>query len=184
MPLSPPAPRKHVHTRTIEARGYQRDDGMWDVEANLRDVKTYDVSNEWRGTLEPGDPVHDMWVRLTVDNAFVVQAVETTMEATPFEVCGEVGPAFQGLIGHRIGPGWNKAVRAEAGGTAGCTHISELMRTLATVTFQTIYPLRRKELDAALGDRRPPILDTCHAWGASSPVTKKVFPDWYEEPAD
>ena len=73
MPLSAPADRKHVHTRSIEAKGFQREDGMWDVEANLRDVKTYEISNDWRGALKPGDPIHDMWVRLTVDNAFVVQ---------------------------------------------------------------------------------------------------------------
>ena len=180
MPLSPPAPRKHIHTRTIDARGYQRDDGMWDVEANLRDVKTYEIPNAWRGALQPGDPVHDMWVRLTIDNGFIVRAVETTMDATPFEICGNAAPAFQGLIGQRVGPGWGKAVRNAAGGTAGCTHVSELMRVLATVAFQTIYPMRRKELETALGDRRPPILDTCVAWAADSPVTQKAFPDWYE----
>lgn len=180
MPLSPPAARKHVHTRSIEAMGFQREDGMWDVEANLRDVKTYEISNDWRGALKPGDPIHDMWVRLTIDNSFVVQAVETTMDSTPFDLCGEVGPAFQGLIGHRVGPGWNKAVRAEAGGTVGCTHLSELMRVLATVAFQTIYPLMRKELEAKLGGRRPPILDTCRSWAANSPITKRVFPKWYD----
>ena len=30
-------------------------------------VKTNPVPNEWRGELKPGDPIHEMWIRLTVD---------------------------------------------------------------------------------------------------------------------
>ena len=33
MPLSEPtAPRKHLHTRNGECRGYLRDDGLWEIE--------------------------------------------------------------------------------------------------------------------------------------------------------
>jgi len=33
--------RRHMHTRTIECNGYLRDDGLWEVEARLRDVKPF-----------------------------------------------------------------------------------------------------------------------------------------------
>ncbi len=41
MPLSAPAPRQLMHNRAIECRGYQREDGMWDIEGHLVDTKTY-----------------------------------------------------------------------------------------------------------------------------------------------
>ena len=45
MPLSPSASRTPlpIHMRDVKYRGYARDDGMWDVEAELVDQKTYDI---------------------------------------------------------------------------------------------------------------------------------------------
>src|SRR3970282_2145791 len=40
MPLPNPAPRRLMHTRAIECTGYERDDGLWDIEAHLTDTKT------------------------------------------------------------------------------------------------------------------------------------------------
>ena len=52
------------------------------------------------------------------------------------------------------------------------------MGVLATVAFQTIFSLREKELMAA-GDRRPPMLNSCHAWDSFGPVVKAQYPAWY-----
>ena len=41
MPLTTPAGRRLMHTRSIECRGYEREDGLWDIEAHLVDTKTY-----------------------------------------------------------------------------------------------------------------------------------------------
>ena len=41
MPLSQPAPRKLMHNRVIECRGYEREDGLWDIEGHLVDTKPY-----------------------------------------------------------------------------------------------------------------------------------------------
>ena len=40
MPLSMPKARRLLHTRSIDLRGYYRDDGLWDIEAHFADVKT------------------------------------------------------------------------------------------------------------------------------------------------
>ena len=45
MPLSQAAPRQHIHTREIVCRGYLRDDGLWDIEGSICDVKTYSFDN-------------------------------------------------------------------------------------------------------------------------------------------
>ncbi len=178
MPLSAPAPRESLHTRQIECRGFRREDGLWDIEAHLTDVKSYEIESEWRGRVAPGKPVHDMWVRLTLDDDLRIQAIETVLDATPYELCPNVAENFQALVGLRIAPGWNRQVKSRVGGVDGCTHIRELMGVLATVAFQTIFSLREKELMAA-GDRRPPMLDSCHAWDSSGPVVKAQYPAWY-----
>jgi hypothetical protein len=40
MDLSPPVARKLLHVRSVECRGYLREDGLWDIEGSLKDVKT------------------------------------------------------------------------------------------------------------------------------------------------
>ena len=38
-----------MHTRTVECRGYLRDDGLWDIEGHMTDTKPFDIPNEDRG---------------------------------------------------------------------------------------------------------------------------------------
>ena len=38
MPLPSPAPRTHIHARTVRLDGYRRADGLWDIEGHLTDV--------------------------------------------------------------------------------------------------------------------------------------------------
>ncbi|MFN0316103.1 MAG: DUF2889 domain-containing protein, partial [Burkholderiales bacterium] len=59
MPLSAAVPRKPMHHRTIECRGYLRDDGLWDIEGHLIDTKTFDVVLPERGNVKPGEHFHD-----------------------------------------------------------------------------------------------------------------------------
>ena len=69
------------------------------------------LSNNFRGEIEPGDPLHDMWIRLTVDSEFIVQDVEVHTDAGPYQLCPSILPNFQKLKGLKIGPGWNRRVR-------------------------------------------------------------------------
>ena len=149
MPRRAPAEREPMHVRQLDCRGYQREDGMWDIEAHLTDTKSYEVESDWRGKLAPGKPVHDMWVRLTIDDDLCIQAIETTSDATPYEPCSNVTENFQEMVGLQIAPGWVRQIKSRVGGVKGCTHLRELMSVLATVAFQTIFPLREKELMAA-----------------------------------
>ena len=67
MPLLPPtAPRVRLHQRQVTLDGYKRADGMWDLEAHLVDCKdqTYRLAS---GVRQPGEAVHDLWVRVTID---------------------------------------------------------------------------------------------------------------------
>lgn len=102
MPLSP-KPRRHLHTRTIQLEGYFRDDGLFDIEAHIVDRKTYSYESRWRGTVAAGYPVHDMWLRLSVDGDLVVREVDAAMDVQPYTMCSDILDNFQRLIGLRIG---------------------------------------------------------------------------------
>ena len=81
MSLSPPSPREPVHHRRIDCRGYRRADGLWDIEGHLTDTKSYPFTNSFRGEVAPGEPIHDMWLRLTVDDEFTVIRAEAATDA-------------------------------------------------------------------------------------------------------
>ena len=53
MPLPAPAPRKHLHTRTIKCEGYEREDGLYDIEAQIVDQKAYAVDEPISELLMP-----------------------------------------------------------------------------------------------------------------------------------
>jgi len=106
MPLSPPEPREHIHSRDVELKGFRRTDGLWDVEARMRDVKTYSFPNRERGEIRAGEPIHDMWLRVTLDDDYTIRNIEAVTDSAPFHVCGEITPAFRKLIGLTLGPGW------------------------------------------------------------------------------
>lgn len=190
MPLSEPAAREEIHSRQIVCRGFRRADGLWEVEGHLTDVKTYSFANEERGAIEPGDPIHEMWLRLTVDDGLTVHAVEAVTDNSPFRLCGAIAPNFQGLVGLRIGPGWTRAVKERLGGVHGCTHLVELLGPVATTAFQTIFPIKareRAEREKAGQEppsrSRPPLLDTCHAFASDGALVRQLWPDFHTGPA-
>jgi hypothetical protein len=199
MPLSPPIGRQHLHTRRVVCEGFFRDDGLWDIEGRITDEKTYEHANEWRGPLKPGDFVHDMSIRLTIDHTLLIVDAEAVTDKSPYQMCGDIAPDFKKLIGLRIGGGFHRAVRERLGGVHGCTHIVELLRPLATTVFQTVSSKKARDLNRAHREksgtlppkdpnappkprRKPYMLDSCHTWASDSEVTRRWVPHFYTGP--
>lgn len=180
MPLSTPAPRRHIHSREIRCRGYRREDGLWDIEAFLVDTKTYGFDNVDRGRIDAGEPIHGMWIRLTVDEDLVVHAAEAAVDHGPFTVCGDVTAGFGALKGLRIAQGWRKAVHTLFRGTKGCTHLTDmLLGPLAATAYQTVVPARERRRPAESADGKPALLNTCHALASDGAVAKRRWPGFY-----
>lgn len=179
MPLSKPALRKHLHTRQVICQGFQREDGLWDIEGQMTDTKTYDFPNEDRGgKVRAGEAVHHMLVRVTINDALVIQDAEVAMDYTPFALCPAIAPSFKGLAGMTLGPGFKKNLMAKFGGTLGCTHIVELMGPIATTAFQTLSVKGPR----AKGGERPSVIDRCHAFAADGPVVARLWPQFSKKP--
>lgn len=180
MPLSAPVEREEIHQRRYAFAGYRRADGLWDIEGSLLDTKSYPFENRTRGTVTPGEPVHHMVVRLCVDDDFVIREVEVATDAGPFEACPGIAPNYRKLEGQKLGPGWRRALRALVGGTEGCTHITEMLGAMATVAFQTMYPVLINEGKVrSTPGQRPALIDSCHALRADGPVARLEWPEHY-----
>lgn len=176
MPLRAPVDREVLHRRTIEVFGYRRCDQLWDIEAHLIDAKTNTYANFWRGKVPPGEPVHDMSLRLTVDSNFKVRAIDVASDKNPYPSCSEAGSAFARLVGLTIGPGWKNKVKECVGRTAGCVHLAELLGPIGSVMFQTILPFL---YDKGAFDKqpRPGLIDSCYAYRRDGEVVRRLWPN-------
>ncbi|PWC34442.1 DUF2889 domain-containing protein, partial [Azospirillum sp. TSO35-2] len=152
------------------------------------DVKSYGFHTDERGHLDPGTPIHQMWMRLTIDDQLTVKAVEAVTQDSPYRACGTITPRFQELVGLRVGPGWTRAVKDRLGGPKGCTHLVELLGPLATTAFQTVYPILAREAaerakaagTAVPADgKRPALLNMCHIFDSGGAVVRKHWPAHY-----
>ncbi len=182
MPLSPSVERKPLHRRSIEIFGYERADGLFDIEAQLRDTKTHAFETEHRGTVAPGEPLHGMWVRLTVDERMEIVAAEACTDHGPYSVCPGGAASYGRLVGLRIRSGFLREANARMAGPAGCTHLREMLQEIATTALQTIWSVRSRRRKAAgqpEDDGAARMLNTCHAYAADGPVVRERWPHLY-----
>ena len=181
-------PRKLLHERQVKCLGYEREDGLVDIEGWMSDVKTYSFPNRDRGEIKAGEPLHNMGLRLTLADDMTIVDVVAVMDHTPFGICPRITPNFQRLKGLKVGPGFRHAVKEKVGGVEGCTHLVELLGPMATTAFQTMVGRKSERLEqfndklkkAGKAPKRPPILDTCHTWSTKSEVVRDFIPDFYD----
>jgi hypothetical protein len=184
MPLPPNTDREHLHTRSIAFQGFRREDSLFDIEAHMTDVKSYGFKNEHRGEIKAGEPLHDMWLRVTLDEDFLIREIDAVTDAGPYGICPGAGPNYKRLVGKRMSAGWTRTVREAVGGVEGCTHLSETLIAMGTVAFQTLYPYLAKRRESKPRSGRPPLLNTCHAFRSDGEVTRRLWPEYYDGPSD
>ena len=158
---------------------YARDDGFWDLQATLRDVKTRDI--ELSEQVRPaGVPVHDMLLVVTIDNGFNVVAAASHTLASPYAACGEHDDAYSSLVGLNLLRGFRSAVRERLGGVLGCTHITELTQVLPTAAVQGLAGLVRLDVAPQPGREAdmPFHLNHCHALRLDGPTVARFYPQW------
>ena len=156
MTLPAAASRQLVHSRDIKLSGYLRADGQIEVEARMRDTKSYSMENQDRSLIAAGEPLHDMWIRMTLTaEEMEITACAASMDATPYAVCPQVAPNMDRLVGLKIGKGFLRAAIMRVGGADGCTHLRELLQPVATVAYQTRYSLQNHEIGGQKRSDRP-----------------------------
>ena len=131
-----------VHTRQITCRGYRRRDGLYQIEATVYDQKGQTVPFKTRPDIRPGERIHDFALTVVIDEDFQIRDVEAQTRAAPWPICDDIPADYRKLIGLRIGPGFNRAVRDLLGGTLGCTHLTDLLGQVGNTYMQTSFPDR------------------------------------------
>lgn len=163
--------RKLIHTRQVTCKGYVREDGLWEVEGHLADVRSVDCLSKRREVLvRAGDTLHGMRLRITVDEAMCIVDAQAITEHSPHGECRAIGGAYAALKGLTIGPGFLSAVRERFRGARGCTHLTELIGPVATTAIQTVISAREQLVGLEqpsgkdAGGQEMALIGSCHAW--------------------
>jgi len=182
MPLPDSGPREELHIRQIDMRGYRRPDGMFEIEGRVNDRKTYDLQLASGRRIGAGDFIHDMWVRLVIDDNLLVHDVLAVSDSIPMRVCGEAPPSQAERLGLRIAAGWTNAVKRRLGGVASCTHLMELLIPLGTAAFQSLSAVRNARPDQLDASGKPTKIGSCYAYHPAREGVLKRWPQHYTGP--
>jgi hypothetical protein len=179
----PPSPRTSVHTRRITCEGFERADGLLEIEGLLVDTKPIALQLV-TGPLAAGTPIHQMRVVLVIDRHRTILQVRAATEHSPYPVCGEIAPAYAQLVGLRIEPGFTREVKRLFRGVAGCSHMTELLPPMASTAFQMLWSDGGFEgADAPGSGRRTSPLGGCHALRLDGVIVRTYFPQLKGNPA-
>lgn len=98
-----PPQRTPIHTRRIQMDSFLRQDGLWELEATLVDVKAYDFTKKNGDIMFAGDAIHDMKICLTVTETGEIIAVQVHYIAAPYGLsCSSISSAYQQLVGMHL----------------------------------------------------------------------------------
>lgn len=178
--MTPPT-RKPLHRRQITCTAYLRDDGVIDIEAELKDVSP-DGTHLLFKQVPPGGAIHHMHVSVTVDMDLVIQDITARMLSGPAGSCPEVEPAYDALRGLALRAGFRRMVKERVGGVKGCTHMTDLLGPMATTAVQSRFALDRARRNGRMpGDEvgfmpKPALIESCHTYRAESAAVKVIWP--------
>ena len=169
--------RELTHTRRVRYEGYKRADGLWDIEVHLLDTKNHDYHLK-TGVRRAGQPIHDMWLRVTIDRTMDIVDAHASMDAVPYPGgCEQIPPAYKKLVGLNLLRGFRKQTWELLGSVRGCTHLTEMLAGLPTAAVQTFAGEMKEERDDGT---KPFQLDQCHALESSTDTVKKWYPKWFK----
>ncbi len=179
MPLpEPKCARTKAHSRKITLEGFRRADGLFEVDAQLEDIKPFDLPL-LSGMRRAGEPLHHMQIRITFDETFRVLDAAACLNRVPYPgACETISPAYRGLIGLNLMHGFRRAVAELFPATSGCTHLTELLHSLPTAAIHTIASFRSEGGD---GGDKPFQLDRCHALDTGSDNVRRFYPRWHRD---
>ncbi|HEY4080769.1 MAG TPA: DUF2889 domain-containing protein [Burkholderiaceae bacterium] len=178
----PSSPRQLMHRRALDVQVFSRDDGLFEVEASVQDTKTRDVTlgGEQRSA---GTPVHQMVLRLVVDEQLTVRQATSSSPWTPYPGhCDKHGDAYARLAGLNLMKNFRAEVKTRLGGVQGCTHLTELCSVLPTAVLQAFAGVVINVQEGEQSGQQPWQIDRCHALRGDGPVVQTHYPRWYRKP--
>ncbi len=174
--------RQPRHRRSLDVQIYARGDGLWEVDAHITDVRSRETRMA-TGMLPAGEPIHDMLLRIVVDERFNVVEAGAETRAMPYPgVCDSFGDVYGRLVGLNLMKGFRHAVKERLGGVQGCTHLTELTQVLPTAVVQAFAGEVLDTSGQSADSPQPFQIDRCRALRADGPAVKTYYPRWYRAP--
>ncbi len=167
---------KLVHTRKIEIHTYDLGDHRVLVEGKLADTR---IPQSPAGEPESGPVlVHHLIARIWVQGPdLTISAVEAEMDQIPREMCPEILPGMQKLVGLKVITGFTQRVKDLIGDVKGCSHLTSLFLTLGPVAVQGYWAAygRRPGARSLENPAVSRVLDSCHVWRKDGPYVRSLF---------
>src|SRR5262245_6875 len=88
--------RRLLHSREVQCHGYERSDGLYDIEARMQDISP-DGSDMLFKKLAPGDRIHDMRLTITIDRELKIHHVDARLETGPTPWCADISTSYDAL---------------------------------------------------------------------------------------
>lgn len=175
--MLPSSARKPLHSRRVHYEGFEREDGLYEIEAALQDTKPMAFEIEGEGPWQPHQPIHGMRLRVVIDLEFVVQAIEVAMDHAPHGECQSARDPMQRMVGCSMRRGWRQAISERLGKVHGCAHLRELLHNMGTVAIQTLAP---RMVQARKSDGSMPLpMGGCLAWDPAGPMVARIYPHFH-----
>lgn len=162
-----------VQSRAIEIQIFDLGDHRVMVEGQLRDRRLVPP----RGSQDHPALIHHLVARLWVRGPdLTITAAEAEMKQFPRDLCPEILPGLQKLVGLRIITGYTQKVKELIGGVQGCSHLTNLFLTMGPAAVQGYWAAYGRE-PGARSLNNPAILrviDSCHVWRKDGPLVQSL----------
>ncbi len=177
-----PIGRKPIHTRHVICDAFLREDGLIDVEGEMRDIAP-DGTDLYFRQVAPGGPIHHMRIVMTVGTDLVIHSVRAQTHEAPSHHCREIEKAYDSLAGLEIGLGFMLGLKARVGGVKGCTHLTEMLGPMATTAIQARLGMERHDqtwrkwrFESDEPMPRPRLVDSCHTYREDGEAIQILWP--------
>ena len=167
---------KLVHTRKIEIHAYDLGEHLVLIEGKLADTRP-SLSPTGESRDEPA-LIHDLTARIWIQGPYLtISAAEAEMDKVPREMCPEVLPGLQKLVGLKIVTGFTQKVKDLIGDVKGCSHLTNLFLILGPVAVQGYWAAYGRRAGARSLDNPAfsRVLDSCHVWRRDGPYVRSVI---------
>jgi len=175
--------QKPVHIRQMEFKTYDLGAHQVLVEATLKDTRPPPPSEN------PGGGrmvlVHDLVARIRVQGPdLTIVAVEAEMPHIPREMCREVLPDMQKLVGLRIITGYTQRLKDLIGDIKGCSHLTHLFLCLGPAAVQGYWAAygRKPEARSLSNPAITRVIDSCRVWRRDGALVASLSGEVQKEP--
>lgn len=168
-----------AHKRSIEMSTYSVDEDHIVSKGTLRDVRMKDYYL-FTGEKKDAGTLHDLSLVLLIKVPdMIIEDVEVILDTVPRNDCRFIKHTLDPVIGMSFRGGFSSKVRKAAGGSTGCTHLVNLITTMAPAVMQGYWAWYfQKKHDAAEViemQKGRGLKDSCYTWREDGEAYRKLM---------